>query len=131
MSEPQTQSQEKAQMTKPPVDQTQMVAPAKGKKKIKLIVMREFQVGEVIYGPNGQVKADNTRIVKPGDLIEVSPKQAKDLTKKIEGAYAFSGERYDKDGIQKHNLTRARLATEADLHDNKKVLTPIEDDDED
>lgn len=100
----------KTEMTNPPMNEAKMVAPKK-EKTFKLLAMREFQVGE--------------KVVKPGDLVEVTKDQAKDLCKKLQGGYAFSGERHNKDGdIIQHDLTRARLATAADLVE-KKPLTPL------
>ena len=114
------------------MSQTEMVNPPKaaaqqkGQKSYKVIALREFQIGNVEM-KDGKVISDNTRIVKPGQIVEVTKAQARDLCAKIHGAYAFSGERHIKDGdCKQHDLRRARLATEADLV-SSKAITPLED----
>ena len=115
----------KEQLINPPKDQAQMVA----KKKVyKLFALQPFMVGAVDLGPGGQVLKDTSRIVNPGEIVEIDDvKKAKELCRKIKGPYAFSGERHiaDKDVIH-HDLTRARLATEQDMV-HGKVMTPLDD----
>lgn len=117
-------------LVNPPTKETKMVQPQKkGQQTYKLFVLQPFMTGKVIYGQNGQVD-DQTHLCQPGQIVEVDRKTAKDLCKKILGSYAFTGERHvaDKD-CPRHNLTRARLATPADLVE-KKPLTPFDKDDD-
>ena len=123
-----SQVQPKTEMTNPPKG-TQMISPQKkGQKTYKLVVLNPFNVGSVEY-KNGAIVNDSTRLTKKGEIIEVDRERAKDLCKPISGSYAFSGERYlaDKD-VPRHNLTRARLATPADLA-GQGPLTPLDEED--
>jgi hypothetical protein len=115
-------------LVNPPKNQTHMVAPQKkGQKSYKLVVMRPFQLGEVEY-KDGRVSKDSTRMTKVGEIVEVPRAKAKELCGKINGSYAFSGERYNADkDIPRHDLSLARLATEKDYFE-AKPLTPMEDD---
>jgi len=118
---------EKTKMTNPPQSQTQMVAAEKTKKMYKLVALQPFNVGEVEW-KEGQIVRDGTKTIFPGEIIEVDGRRARDLCKKIEGGYAFSGERYNADqDLPKHNLTRARLATAADLVEKAGPITPFDD----
>ena len=102
---------------------TEMVDAHKGNKPkmFKVKALREFNIEE-----GGQ-----PRLVKANEIVEVSKEQARDLCKPIHGTYAFTGERHlaDKD-CPRHQLGRARLATEQDLFE-AKPLTPLTDEFED
>ena len=117
------------QMQNPPKDQTKMVAPAKtGPKMVKVFAMREFKIEKLIKNSHGDVIEDQSRMVKPGEVVEVTEAKARELIKPIKGAYAFSGERHLADGdCHQHDLTIARLATKRDLiQERNEVLTPLE-----
>lgn len=128
------ENKDETTLTSPPKDQTQMVSAVahnqkKGQKTYKLFVLRPFQLGSVEYGPMGAIIKDTTRMTKVGEIVDVERTKAKELCSKIQGPYAFSGLRYNKDGDNKrHDMTRARLATPADLV-KKEALTPFEADD--
>ena len=128
MSNPET-VQTETKMTNPPVTETKMIGTQKkGQKLYKVVALREFNVGEPVF-KNGMVVMDTTRRIKVGEVVEVPKAIARDLCNKITGAYAFSGERYEKDGGNiRHDLTRARLATEADFV-KQGPLTPLDNDD--
>lgn len=110
------------QMQNPPKSETKMVA--KGGRKIRVVALREFYIENLDRDQHGNVLVDNSKLVMPGQMVEVSENQARDLIKQIHGPYAFSGERHLKDGdIATHSGARARLATKADLE--PKVSAPI------
>lgn len=102
--------------------QTEMTnAPKKSTKMVMVYCLRPFQLGGVEFGPGGKVVADTTRTVMPKEIVSVPEDKARELCERINGAYAFSGERYHADGdIERHNLARARLATRRDIDGDKE-----------
>lgn len=98
-----------------PPKETHMQKP-KTTRMVKVVALRPFQIGKLKLGQGNEVLEDTTRLVQPGEMVEVPEEQSVNLCKKVEGAYAFSGERYMADGeVTKHNLSLARRATVQDL----------------
>lgn len=120
------ETQTQTQMTKPPTDQTKMLA-RKGPRMVKVYAMRTFRIEDLVKDSEGKVIEDNSKLVKPGEVVEVTEKRARELIKPILGAYAFSGERYIADGdTPRHDLTIARLATKKDVVPKaEEPLTPL------
>lgn len=109
--------------------QTEMVAPKETKKTemVKVYCLRSWKIERLKKDQQGNVVEDNSEMTKVGQIYEVTGKQAKELCKKLEGHYAFSGERFEKDGdCKKHDHTRARLATKRDTMPDEP-LTQLED----
>lgn len=117
------------QMQNPPKEQAQMVAPKKGPRMIKVFALRDFRIEKLVKDKDGTILEDQSQLVKPGQIVEVTEAKARELIKPIHGAFAFSGERYIKDGdTKRHDLTIARLATKRDLVDRPAdPLTPLSD----
>lgn len=118
-------SQESTNRMVNPPNQTQMIS--KQPRMVKVFSLRPFKLDDVVRDSNGVVLEDRSRMVQPGEVVEVSESIAKSLIKKMEGSYAFAGERHNADGdITKHNLTIARLATKRDLVQDD-VIDPLDE----
>jgi hypothetical protein len=91
---------------------------------VRIVALQSFQLEKDEDG--------NYAMSVPGMMYEVPRKKARDLCRKVEGTYAFSGERYNADkDISRHDLTRARLATAADIAPTKdKPLDSLDGADE-
>jgi hypothetical protein len=112
---------ESAHMVKD-VKETKMVAPGMNKtqmtddKMVRVVALREFKIGKFEKNEETGQFEDHGTIVKPGEMVSVTKAKAKELLKKIEGSYAFSGERFVADGgADKHDMSLARLATKSDI----------------
>jgi len=105
-----------------------MVAqPKKTVKVVKVVALRGFKIERLVKDAAGAVTEDNSIMVKPGEVVEVTEKRAADLCREIRGSYAFSGERYLADGdCHRHDLTIARRATQRDLVQHDALLAAEE-----
>lgn len=110
-------------MTNPPATETKMTAAKKNTvKMVKVVCQREFKIENIVRDSHGAVVEDLSVMVKPGQVVDVPEKRAEILCRKIEGAYAFSGERFIVDGdCKRHDLTIARRATRRDLVQDEEL----------
>lgn len=121
-----TQKQE-AKLVNPPKE-THMVAKGSTVRMVKVVALKPFQVGKLTRDAGGEILEDTTRIVQVGEMVQVTEKQAQDLLKPMQGAYSFSGERHNVDGdVTRHDMTRARRATAADLVPHADKELPVEE----
>jgi hypothetical protein len=81
-----------------PKKQTEMVAASDKKAKmVKIKALRDIRV--------------DGKMVKPGEVVEVSSEEAQDFCKKYQGAFGFSGERPNNETVRQV-FSRAELVGE-------------------
>jgi hypothetical protein len=128
MSEPQVTTQAPAakqdQLVAKPAQASMIKKPSKKEieeQEVRVFCLRAFELPKDEEG--------NTRVAEPGKIYSVKRKIARDLVKKLEGNYSFSGERHNADGdVTRHNVSRARLATASDMvADPHKALDSLDE----
>jgi hypothetical protein len=126
------------QMTNPPTTNTDMTKPPQkkqGERKLKMVKMRAVRAIEYtdeVTKKRVTLKGydkNSKGVVVPGEIVEISLRQFRQLAKPAEGYFAFGGERHGADGQQKHQIARVELYVPPQKSEDEDFEAPAESDD--